>query len=81
MCALFVYLYICRVNNLAAPQRNIQAVKPYYMIYGKKRQDKQQNVNMPRNYNRPNFPYLSEITTIKFNTGVSMLFFLIFTLI
>ncbi|CAH6793032.1 Abca16 [Phodopus roborovskii] len=58
-----------KVNKLAAPQRNIQAIKPYYLTYGKMRQDKQQNVNIPRNYNRQKFSYLSEITTIKFNTG------------
>lgn len=72
---------MCRVNKMAAPQRNIQDIKPYYLTYEKMRQDKQQNVNMPRNYNRQNFPYLREINTIKFNTGVSMLYCFVFILI
>nr|XP_048316464.1 phospholipid-transporting ATPase ABCA3-like isoform X1 [Myodes glareolus] len=58
-----------KVNKMAAPQRSIQDIKPYYLNYEKMRQDKQQNVNIPRNYNRQNFPYLREINTIKFNTG------------
>ncbi|XP_005351233.2 ATP-binding cassette sub-family A member 3-like [Microtus ochrogaster] len=58
-----------KVNKMAAPQRNIQDIKPYYLTYEKMRQDKQQNVNIPRNYNSQSFPYLREINTIKFNTG------------
>ncbi|KAL6049103.1 hypothetical protein STEG23_021647, partial [Scotinomys teguina] len=52
------------VNKLAAPQRNIRTVKPYYWTYEKMTQDKQQDGNMPRKIS-----YLSEISTTKFNTG------------
>ncbi|GAB1292625.1 ATP-binding cassette, sub-family A (ABC1), member 16 [Apodemus speciosus] len=61
-----------KVNKLAAPQKNIQTIQPYYLSYRKMRQDEQQNVTMARNYNKPNFPYLSEIATVKFNTGVTL---------
>ncbi|XP_076775121.1 phospholipid-transporting ATPase ABCA3-like isoform X2 [Arvicanthis niloticus] len=61
-----------KVNKLAAPQRSIQTMQPYYLTYKKMRQDEQQNVNMLRNYSKPNFPYLSEIATVKFNTGVPL---------
>uniref|UniRef100_A0A8C8UED2 ATP-binding cassette, sub-family A member 16 n=1 Tax=Peromyscus maniculatus bairdii TaxID=230844 RepID=A0A8C8UED2_PERMB len=58
-----------KVNKLAAPQRNIQTLNSCYLAYKKMRQDKQQNVNIPRNYKGPDFSYLSEISTTKFNTG------------
>ncbi|KAL1774688.1 ATP-binding cassette sub-family A member 3-like [Sigmodon hispidus] len=58
-----------KVNKLADPQRSVQSIKPYYMTYEKTKQDKQQNVNIPRNFNKPSYPYLSKISTIKFNTG------------
>ncbi|XP_038957108.1 phospholipid-transporting ATPase ABCA3-like isoform X2 [Rattus norvegicus] len=61
-----------KVNKLAAPQRSIQTIQPYYLTYKKMRQDEQQNVNILRNYNKPIFPYLREIATVKFNTGVPL---------
>ncbi|XP_029334989.1 ATP-binding cassette sub-family A member 3-like isoform X1 [Mus caroli] len=61
-----------KVNKLATPQKSIQTIQPYYLAYRKMRQDEQHNVNMPINYSKPNFPYLSEIATVKFNTGVPL---------
>lgn len=62
---------VCRVNNLADSQMDIQDTHSPPLKGEKIRQDMKWNKNMPRYHERAVFSRLNEIATIKFNTGVS----------
>jgi hypothetical protein len=74
LCALFMYVCVCvyRVNKLASSQRNSLAIQHHCLKGQNIAQDKEQNMNMPKNNERPSFSSLNEVATIKFNTGVSI---------
>uniref|UniRef100_A0A8B7TJB5 ATP-binding cassette sub-family A member 3-like n=1 Tax=Castor canadensis TaxID=51338 RepID=A0A8B7TJB5_CASCN len=57
------------VNKLASSQRNSLAIQHHCLKGQNIAQDKEQNMNMPKNNERPSFSSLNEVATIKFNTG------------